>query len=408
MATLDERTIAIGQIWQQVSVAINERDPEDWNAWHWLQDLYYDPSADPSTSSGESSGQAQGQLFAITISGGRLFRWPVSVDGDTVTVGDPVAVQVQFTETSEPETVRKLRQALNGDPAADLALRPFDYLVIKEVPLWDSQEEVEIRGEVRFPGRYPIHRGETLRSVMERAGGLTDLAFPEGAIFTREELKERERKQLDTLATRMESDLAQFSLMSAQETGKDASDPVNVFARAQLMASDDPQAAIKVLEKTPLNKFPPGMQDDVALLKTQLYLAMGRTADARKNADTINLDNPDRKQARALAGSIVAQAWARTGKPKEALTLLDSLEIPKKDGEQIAIQMQVARIFARFAANQRKQAETELVALSDTDVNLLGHFLDPRFRVHPELQKLARRVLERNPAARRKIQVQRR
>ncbi len=38
----------------------------------------------------------------------------------------------------------------------------------------------KIRGEVRFPGRYPIHRGETLRSVMERAGGLTDLAFPEG------------------------------------------------------------------------------------------------------------------------------------------------------------------------------------------------------------------------------------
>ena len=192
------------------------------------------------------------------------------------------------------------------------------------------------------------------------------------------------------------------------EAGKDANEPTNVFARAQLMAADDPQAALKVIEKVPLTKFPPAMQDDVALLKTQLYLGLGRTADARKNADTINLDNPERKQARPLAGSIVAEAWARTGKPKEALALLDSIELPKKDGEQIALQMQVARVFARFAANQRKQAETELVALSDKDVNLLGRFLDPRFRVHPELQKLARRVLERNPAARRKIQVQRR
>jgi protein involved in polysaccharide export with SLBB domain len=121
-----------------------------------------------------------------------------------------------------------LRKVLNGDPAANLALRPFDYLVIKEVPLWAAQEEVEIRGEVRFPGRYPIHRGETLRSVMARAGGLTDLAFPEGAIFTREELKERERKQLATLATRMESDLAQASLMAAQETGRDASQSLAV------------------------------------------------------------------------------------------------------------------------------------------------------------------------------------
>jgi hypothetical protein len=192
------------------------------------------------------------------------------------------------------------------------------------------------------------------------------------------------------------------------EAGKDKNEPTNLFARAQLMAADDPQAALKVIEKMPLAKFPPAMQDDVALLKTQLYLGLGRTADARKNADTINLDNPERKQARPLAGSIVAEAWARTGKPKEALALLDSIEIPKKEGEQIALQMQVARVFARFAANQRKQAETELVALGDKDVNLLGRFLDPRFRVHPELQKLARRVLERNPAARRKIQVQRR
>ncbi|MBL8269600.1 SLBB domain-containing protein, partial [Steroidobacter sp.] len=121
-----------------------------------------------------------------------------------------------------------LRKVLNGEPTANLALRPFDYLMIKEVPLWAAQEEVEIRGEVRFPGRYPIHRGETLRSVMARAGGLTDLAFVDGAIFTREELKERERKQLATLATRMESDLAQASLMSAQETGKDASQALTV------------------------------------------------------------------------------------------------------------------------------------------------------------------------------------
>lgn len=192
------------------------------------------------------------------------------------------------------------------------------------------------------------------------------------------------------------------------EAAKDADSPTSIFARAQLMAAEDPQGAIKLIEKTPLNKFPPAMQDDVSLLKTQLYLSLGRTADARKNADSINLDNPERKQARPLAGSIVAEAWARTGKPKEALALLDSIEIPKKDGEQIAIQMQVARVFAKFAANQRKAAETELVALSDKDFNLLGRFLDPRFRVHPELQKLARRVLERNPAARRKIQVQRR
>lgn len=115
-----------------------------------------------------------------------------------------------------------LKRAIEGDPSQNIALEPFDYLVIKEIPLWATQEQVEIRGEVRFPGRYPIHRGETLRSVMQRAGGLTDLAFVKGSVFTRVELKERERKQIETLASRMQSDVAQFSLQTAQETGKDA------------------------------------------------------------------------------------------------------------------------------------------------------------------------------------------
>lgn len=121
-----------------------------------------------------------------------------------------------------------LRQALAGNPTANFALQPFDYLVIKEVPLWAAQEEVDVRGEVRFPGRYPIHRGETLRSVMERAGGVTDFAFVPGSVFTRKELKERERKQLETLANRMQSDVALVSLQTAQETGKDAGQALSI------------------------------------------------------------------------------------------------------------------------------------------------------------------------------------
>lgn len=137
--------------------------------------------------------------------------------------------QVSSSGARQAELIQiDLRGVLAGDASADLALRPFDYLMIKETPLWASQEVVEILGEVRFPGTYPIHRGETMRSLMARAGGVTELAFVEGAIFTREELKDREKKQLQTLATRMESDLAQTSLMAAQETGRDASQALAV------------------------------------------------------------------------------------------------------------------------------------------------------------------------------------
>ena len=57
---------------------------------------------------------------------------------------------------------------------------------IKEVPQWAGREGVTLAGEVRFPGRYAIKRGETLKSVVERAGGLTEFAFPEGSVFTRD------------------------------------------------------------------------------------------------------------------------------------------------------------------------------------------------------------------------------
>ncbi|MGE3459391.1 MAG: SLBB domain-containing protein, partial [Kofleriaceae bacterium] len=111
-----------------------------------------------------------------------------------------------------------IAKLMAGDPAADVALRPFDFLVIKEVPQWGKLEFVTIEGEVRFPGVYPIQRGETLKSVIARAGGLTDLAFVEGAVFTRKELQERERKQLMVLADRLQREIASLSLQQSQST----------------------------------------------------------------------------------------------------------------------------------------------------------------------------------------------
>jgi polysaccharide biosynthesis/export protein len=99
-----------------------------------------------------------------------------------------------------------------GTPGADLQLQPYDVLVIKPIPMWMEPGTIELAGEVRFPGKYPIHQGETLHSVLQRAGGFTDIAFPEGAVFIREELKKREKDQLELLANRLQSDLAALSL----------------------------------------------------------------------------------------------------------------------------------------------------------------------------------------------------
>jgi protein involved in polysaccharide export with SLBB domain len=109
-----------------------------------------------------------------------------------------------------------LESVLAGDTLADELLVPYDYLTIREIPDWRGQETIRVDGEVRFPGVYPIQRGETLRSVIQRAGGLTDLAFVDGSVFTRASLKAREEEQIDVLVSRLESDLAAFSLQAVQ------------------------------------------------------------------------------------------------------------------------------------------------------------------------------------------------
>jgi polysaccharide export outer membrane protein len=126
-----------------------------------------------------------------------------------------------------------------GDPAADIPLLPFDSLMVKETPDWTGQESVTLRGEVRFPGTYSIRRGETLREVIERAGGLTALAFPEGSVFTRRDLRALEQEQLDRLAERLRADLATMALQAA-----------NARQSAQTESLQSGQALLSQLQST--------------------------------------------------------------------------------------------------------------------------------------------------------------
>jgi protein involved in polysaccharide export with SLBB domain len=113
-----------------------------------------------------------------------------------------------------------LAPILKGEKSADPLLKPYDTLHIKRLPEWATADTVEILGEVRFPGTYAIARGEQLSKLLERAGGVTDMAFPEGAFFVRKELREREKQRLEELSRKLEVDLASLALQLAQEDTK--------------------------------------------------------------------------------------------------------------------------------------------------------------------------------------------
>ncbi|MEP7242277.1 MAG: SLBB domain-containing protein [Gammaproteobacteria bacterium] len=158
-----------------------------------------------------------------------------------------------------------LAAARRGDSTANILLEPFDSLSIKELPEWGEQQRVTLTGEVRFPGRYSIKRGETLKSVLARAGGLTDFAFSEGAVFTRADLKEREQKQLDMLATRVQNDLATLALQGAAANQGQAGTALTVGQSLLSQIRSSPAVGRLVIDVPRMMRQAPGSAADIIM-----------------------------------------------------------------------------------------------------------------------------------------------
>jgi polysaccharide biosynthesis/export protein len=108
-----------------------------------------------------------------------------------------------------------LRKVLEGDPAHNLPLKPYDRLFVKQIPDWSREQFVTVSGEVRFPGRYILRKGERLSSVVDRAGGYGENAYLRGAYFTRESVRELQEKALTEMVARLERELLAEGSMQA-------------------------------------------------------------------------------------------------------------------------------------------------------------------------------------------------
>ncbi len=81
-------------------------------------------------------------------------------------------------------TSESARQSAVGVP--DVELMPYDNVLIRRKPGWESQRLVYLTGQVKHPGRYALRsKTERIGDLIERAGGLTDQAYPGGVQFYR-------------------------------------------------------------------------------------------------------------------------------------------------------------------------------------------------------------------------------
>ena len=111
-------------------------------------------------------------------------------------------------------------KALNGDKNADVALKPGDVVSIRQLAGWqDIGASVTINGEVEHAGGYGIEQGERLSSVLKRAGGFREDAYPAAAVLERVQVRELGEQARQQMIQRIETTSVNINagVMSAQD-----------------------------------------------------------------------------------------------------------------------------------------------------------------------------------------------
>ena len=135
------------------------------------------------------------------------------------------------------QTPGKLPEIINIDlrkifkkhkKGADLLLQEGDHLFVRYETEWTEKKKVTISGEVKYPGEYIVEKDERLSDVIRRAGGFTEKAYLEGAVFIREsvrkiqqkELKKFIREQEEALLREQESSLKGMSISPEERSNR--------------------------------------------------------------------------------------------------------------------------------------------------------------------------------------------
>lgn len=135
----------------------------------------------------------------------------LSAAGGLNDLADRNSVEITAREPpGDAGSVTSARRVVSLDAANGLAavVGPGDSVRVN--PLFSDREPyaVTIEGEVKRPGSFDVIRGERLSSLLKRAGGLTDQAYPAGAVFARESVRRQQAESFAAIARNIERDIS--------------------------------------------------------------------------------------------------------------------------------------------------------------------------------------------------------
>lgn len=119
-----------------------------------------------------------------------------------------------------------LGNALDNSASADnQLLKPGDVVTIfsradLELPMEKHASFVRLGGEVNAPGVYRVNPGDTLRDVVEKAGGLTQHSYLYASIFTRVSTRVAQEAQLRQSSEQMQRELVSKYANATPQSGQ--------------------------------------------------------------------------------------------------------------------------------------------------------------------------------------------
>lgn len=256
----------------------------------------------------------------------------------------------------DSETIRmgfSVKRAIEGIPEDNLELKHDDYIYIREIPKYNQalERKVYLSGEFVFPGEYTFEEGERLYSAIERAGGLTDEAYPFGAIFLRESVKRIQReRQLDYIS-KLEQDILTISAMGS-ETALDES---QVSVLQQTLASKK-ELVQKLKDAEPTGRMVINVPEILLIPSsdTNVELRPGDRLIIGKKPDSVNIMGEVFNPTALLAekGKTVGDYLHVVGGPTENADD-DQIYIVKVDGSVISRQQGKFGLFSWDNARSR-------------------------------------------------------
>lgn len=115
-----------------------------------------------------------------------------------------------------------LGKAIAGDETQNVGLQPGDVITIfsqadMQVPIAQQSKFVRLEGEFGSAGIYQVETGETLRHLVRRVTSFTAQAYPFGAEFTRESVREDLQRRLDEYVTGLQRTVESTPAVSPED-----------------------------------------------------------------------------------------------------------------------------------------------------------------------------------------------